>query len=88
VSSAGGVVVLGAYAPTDERMGRRRQEFSDRIDSHPVFLECADFYVDLLLGAGAHNAYSEEVTATGVSTIYDEDEVVERRFLLTTGHVR
>jgi ubiquinone/menaquinone biosynthesis C-methylase UbiE len=88
VSSAGAVVVLGAYDPRDERMGGRRREFSDRVDSQPVFLEGADFYVDLLREAGARGVHSENVITTGVSTIGDEDKVVQRRFLLATGHVR
>jgi ubiquinone/menaquinone biosynthesis C-methylase UbiE len=88
VSSAGAVVVLGAYAPADERMGSRRREFSHRVDSQPVFLEDAGFYVDLLLEAGARGVCSENVATTGVSTIGDADQAVQRRFLLATGHVR
>jgi ubiquinone/menaquinone biosynthesis C-methylase UbiE len=88
VSSAGGSVILGAYAPTDERMGDRRREFSERIDSHPVFLETADFYADLLLEVGAHGVHTEEIATTGVFTIGNEDHVVERRFLIVAGHTR
>jgi ubiquinone/menaquinone biosynthesis C-methylase UbiE len=88
VSSAGAMVVLGAYAPSDERMGSRRREFSDRIDSQPVFLERAGFYVALLLEAGAHGVYGEEVAATGMSAIGEQDQAVQRQFLLTTGQVR
>jgi ubiquinone/menaquinone biosynthesis C-methylase UbiE len=88
VSSTGGVVVLGAYAPADDRMGWRRREFSKRVDSHPVFLEHADFYVSLLRDAGASGVHSEAVATTGVSTAGGEDRVIQRRFLLVTATLR
>ncbi len=86
VSSPGGCVVLGAYAPTDERMGSRRSEFSDRTESHPVFLEDAAFYRGLLRGRGAHDANSYEIESTGAFTSRGEDRVVHRRFLVVTAN--
>jgi ubiquinone/menaquinone biosynthesis C-methylase UbiE len=77
VSSTGGVVVLGAYAPADDRMCCRRREFSKRVDSQPVFLEHADFYVSLLRDAGASGVHSEAVATTGVSTAGSEDRVAQ-----------
>jgi ubiquinone/menaquinone biosynthesis C-methylase UbiE len=88
VSSPDATVVVGAYSPGDERMGSRRREFSTRTDSLPVFLEGAEFYVDLLVEAGAHGVRGEEVVTTGVSTIAGRDESLQRRFLLTAGHIR
>jgi len=79
VVAPGGELVVGAYAPDDERMGTRRAEFSSM--TNPVYLEDEQYYENALSRVGEPTSvWVRHVLCDG-----DVDGITVRRHLLVAG---